>query len=207
MRPKSRILSNPLEMPTLPENKYGDRAVFLDRDGTINAERGYLLNPGDVELLPTAGESIRTLNGLGFLTIIITNQAPLGKGILTLEELETINQKLWDELQSHQANYNGLYFCPHTGSELEKCYCRKPEPGLVFQAASDFNINLRQSFFIGDKLSDIESGKRSGCKTILALTGRGRQTLEEIQNGDILPPDHVSENLSDAVEWIKSCRD
>lgn len=204
MKPKSRMLANPLEMPAPPPKKGGSRAVFLDRDGTINVERGYLLEPGDVELLPTSGEAIRTLNGLGFLTIIITNQAPLRKGLLSFDGLETINQKLWDELQSHLALYDALYFCPHTAEDNEKCACRKPQPGLVYQAAQDFNIDLNVSYFIGDKLSDIETGKRSGCKTVLVLTGRGRQTLEKLKAIQQVYPDHVCETLQDAVMWIQS---
>ena len=203
MRPKSITLTNPLDMPAPPAKKGVNRAVFLDRDGTINVERGYLLNPGDVELLPTAGESIRTLNGLGFLTIIVTNQSPLQKGLLTFDELETINQKLWDELQSFQAFYDAFYFCPHAAEEEKKCCCRKPEPGLVFQAALDFNVDLGASFFIGDKLSDIEAGKRSGCETALVLSGRGRRTLEELKTTHGSYPDYVCETLLDAVAWVK----
>lgn len=204
MRPRSKILANPLDLYAPVGKKGMKRAVFLDRDGTINAERGYILRTEDVELLPTAGESIRTLNGLGFLTIVITNQAALGKDLLTLEELETINQKLWDELQSQQAFYDGLYYCPHTAEDAQKCLCRKPEPGLVFQAAQDFNIDLATSFLIGDKLSDIEAGKRSGCKTVLVLTGRGRQSLENLKTTQDSRPDYICETLQDAVAWIKS---
>jgi len=202
MRPISKSLTKPFEMPVQFEKKGGNRAVFLDRDGTINVERGYLLDPVSVDLLPTAAESIRTLNSLGFLTIIVTNQAPIHKGILTFEELETINQRLWDELQSRQAFYNALYFCPHA-TDAKKCFCRKPEPGLVFQAALDFEIDLRASFFIGDKLSDIEAGKKSKCRTILVLTGWGNKTLEQLKDASASQPDCICNNLADAVTYIK----
>jgi D-glycero-D-manno-heptose 1,7-bisphosphate phosphatase len=180
------------------------KAVFIDRDGTINFDRGYIVTSEDIELISGSAEAMRMLNETSLLTIIITNQASIGRGLLSVEQLEKINQRLWEELQSRDAFYEGLYFCPHSGLEVPPCSCRKPEPGLILAAAHDFNIDLASSFVVGDKLSDLEAGRRSGCRTILVLTGHGRKSLDELKNGGGPTPDQVCETLGDAVAWIKS---
>jgi D-glycero-D-manno-heptose 1,7-bisphosphate phosphatase len=179
------------------------RAIFLDRDGTINVERGYLLDPDDIELNPTAGEAIYTLNNLGILIIIITNQASIDKKLLSLERFEEINEKLWEELSNADAYYDALYFCPHSPEITPGCPCRKPKPGLILQAAKDFNIDLTSSFMIGDKLSDIEAGQLSGCKTILVLTGRGENAYKELMNNSDISPNFIAQTLGEAAEWIR----
>jgi D-glycero-D-manno-heptose 1,7-bisphosphate phosphatase len=178
------------------------QAVFIDRDGTINAERGYLLDPNELELNPTAGDAIHDLNDLGTLVIVITNQAAIDKKLLSVKQFEKINEKLWAELANKGAHYDALYFCPHSPEITPGCDCRKPKPGLILQAAHDFNINLSSSFMIGDKLSDIEAGQKAGCKTILVLTGRGEQSQNELRHYSGQPPDAICQNLADAVKWI-----
>jgi len=178
------------------------RAIFLDRDGTINVERGYLLDPGDIELNPTAGEAMRILNELNILTIVITNQAAIDKKLLSLEQFEKINDKLWEDLSDAGAHYDALYYCPHSPEITPECSCRKPKPGLIIQAAKDFNIDLTSSFMVGDKLTDIEAGQFSGCKTILLRSGHGEKAYKNLENYHGIPPNFTCQNLGEAVAWL-----
>lgn len=178
------------------------RAIFLDRDGTINVERGYLLHPADIELNPTAGEAMRILNELNILTIVITNQAAIDKRLLSLEQFEIISDKLWEDLSAVGAHFDALYYCPHSPEITPDCHCRKPKPGLILQAAKDFNIDLPSSFMIGDKLTDIEAGHASGCKTILLLSGHGEKAYKDLENYEGTHPDFICRNLGEAVAWL-----
>jgi len=206
-RPDSKVL--PLttateEFKVLPvdNKKHTKRAVFLDRDGTINVERGYLLNPFDIELNPTVGEAIHTLNSIKVLTIVVTNQAAIDKKLLSVEQLEKIHETLWNKLSSNDAKYDALYYCPHSPEITPNCFCRKPKPGLIFQAAKDFGIDLASSFMIGDKLTDIQAGYSAGCKTILLLSGHGEKAHKEIENNPIASADFICQNLGEAVAWM-----
>ncbi len=179
-----------------------NKAVFLDRDGTINVERGYLLNPADMELNPTVGEAMRILNELNILTVVITNQAAIDKKLLSMEQFGKINDKLWDDLSNVGAYYDALYYCPHSPEITPGCRCRKPKPGLLLQAAKDFNINLPFSFMIGDKLTDIEAGQESGCKTILVRSGFGEKSYNNLVNYSGVVPDYICNDLNEAVAWL-----
>ena len=181
------------------------RAIFFDRDGTLNIEKGYVLRPEEIALYPNTSEVLRDFKIMGFLLIVISNQSPIGRKIMSEEELEKINATLWEKLSYVEAGYDGFYYCPHPPEQKPDCECRKPRPGLMLQASIDFNIDLCESYFIGDKLSDIEAGKRAGCKTILVLTGRGIETREIIQNdASRAQPDAITSTLSDALSWIQN---
>lgn len=152
------------------------KAVFLDRDGTINKYVGFLRNLDQFELLPGTADAIKQINNSEYLTIVITNQPVIARGETTYAELENIHNKMETLLGIEGAYLDGLYFCPHhpdKGFEGEvaelkiDCDCRKPKPGLLLRASEDFNIDLNQSWMIGDELRDIEAGKRAGCKTLL----------------------------------------
>ena len=149
------------------------KAVFLDRDGTINKSNGFITKPEQFELIPGVAEAIKKINKSGYLTIIVTNQPVIARGDCTFEELELIHQKMETELGKQGAFIDGIYFCPHhtdKGFEGERpeykcnCDCRKPKPGLLLKAASDFNIDLAQSYMVGDGKNDIEAGISAGCK-------------------------------------------
>lgn len=203
-RPKSRILSDRLTAREALSGGVGHEksargAVFLDRDGTLNVERGYILQPADIELIPTAGESVRTLNDLDIPVIIITNQAAIAKNLLSPEQLERVNEKLWTELSAAGAYYDALYYCPHSPEVTPECQCRKPKPGLILQAARDFNIDLSASFMIGDKLSDIGAGRSAGCKTILLLSNGGKDVY---QGAEAASPDFTCRNVGEAIAWL-----
>ncbi len=155
------------------------KAVFLDRDGTINKYVGFLRNIEDFELLPGVAEAIKLINESGYLAIVVTNQPVIARGEVTTEELGTIHNKLETLLGAEGAYINGLYYCPHhphKGYEGEvpelkiECDCRKPKPGMLVKAAEDFNIDLGHSWIIGDGEVDVMSGKAAGCRTALIGT-------------------------------------
>ena len=152
------------------------KAVFLDRDGTINKYVGFLRNIDDFELLPGVSNAIKTINNSGYLAIIVTNQPVIARGEVTYEELNAIHNKMQTLLGREGAYVDAIYYCPHhphKGYEGEipelkiDCECRKPKPGMLLEAANDFNIDLAQSWMVGDGENDIKAGKAAGCKTVL----------------------------------------
>lgn len=169
------------------------KAIFLDRDGTINKHVGFLRKPEELELLPGTAEAIKRINSSGYLAIVITNQPVIARGEVTAEGLRTIHDKLETELGKAGAYIDGLYYCPHHPdkgfegeiSELKfDCDCRKPKPGLILEAAKDFNISLNDSWMIGDDGRDIGCGRNAGCKT--ALIGTDVSLCADIRTDSLL---------------------
>ena len=159
--------------------KNKQKAIFLDRDGTINKYVGFLRKEEEFELLPGVADAVRKINQSGFLAIVVTNQPVIARGEVTFEGLDTIHNKMETLLGKEGAYLDAIYFCPHhphKGYEGEvaelkiECDCRKPKPGMLIKAAEDFNINLSQSFMVGDGENDIKAGKAAGCKTVLLNT-------------------------------------
>lgn len=157
------------------------KAVFLDRDGTINKYVGFLRNIDDFELIDGVSEAIKKINQSGYLAIVVTNQPVIARGEVTWEELNEIHKKMATLLGKDGAYVDAIYICPHhpdKGFEGERpeykidCACRKPKPGLLLQAAKDFNIDLSQSIMIGDSDRDVEAGEAAGCKTIFIETNK-----------------------------------
>ena len=155
------------------------KAVFLDRDGTINKYVGFLRNIDDFELLPGVAQAIKTINISGYLVIVVTNQPVIARGEVTYDQLNDIHNKMQTLLGMEGAYVDAIYYCPHhphKGYEGEvpelkiECECRKPKPGMLFEAASNFNIDLVQSWMVGDGENDIKAGKAAGCKTALIGT-------------------------------------
>lgn len=152
------------------------KAIFLDRDGTINKYVGFLRNIDEFELLDGVAAAIKMINQSGYLAIVVTNQPVIARGEVSLEELEAIHNKMETLLGEEGAYVDAIYFCPHhpdKGFEGERpeykkiCDCRKPKPGMLIKAAKDYNIDLKESWMIGDGLNDIEAGKAAGCRTAL----------------------------------------
>ena len=150
------------------------KAIFLDRDGTINKYVGFLREIEQFELLPNTSEAIKKINNSGYLAIVVTNQPVIARGEVTLEQLDQIHNKMETLLGKDCAYLDGIYFCPHhphKGFEGEipelkvECECRKPKPGMLLQAAKDFNIDLSKSWMIGDSDNDILAGENAGCST------------------------------------------
>ena len=166
------------------------KAIFLDRDGTINKYVGFLRNIDDFELLPTVSEAIKQINKSGYLAIVVTNQPVIARGEVTFAELDEIHNKMETLLGADGAYLDGIYFCPHhpdSGFEGEikelkfDCDCRKPKPGMLLQAAKDFNIDLEQSYMIGDGEHDRGAGKAADCKTkIIPTDGDLLKAVNEI---------------------------
>ena len=189
-----------------------NRAVFLDRDGTICFERGYIARPEDLELIPGAASAIKAINCSSMLAVLVTNQSGVARGILTREGVERVNKRLRELLSHEGAVLDGIYFCPHlSGAPLKEydldCPCRKPNPGMLLKAASDMSIDLSSSYGVGDKLGDVEATKRAGATGILVLTGYGRSEVARVRSEELPSysiPDHVASDLKAAVEWILS---
>ena len=151
------------------------KAIFLDRDGTLNKYVGFLRNIDDLELIDGTCEGVKKINRSEYLAIVITNQPVIARGEVKVEELNEIHNKLETLLGNEGAYIDAIYYCPHhpdSGFEGEikelkvDCYCRKPKPGLLFKAAEEFNIDLNNSWMIGDSESDVKAGKAAGCKCI-----------------------------------------
>ena len=167
------------------------KAIFLDRDGTINVYKGFLTKADDLELLSGAAETIKLINSSGYLAIVVSNQPVIARGDCTFEELQTIHNRMETLLGKEGAFLDGIYYCPHhrdKGFEGERseykydCNCRKPNPGLLLQAAKDWNIDLPQSYMIGDRESDVEAGNAAGCKlSILIRTNDSEELLANIK--------------------------
>ncbi|MFC2059481.1 D-glycero-alpha-D-manno-heptose-1,7-bisphosphate 7-phosphatase [Chloroflexota bacterium] len=180
------------------------RAVFLDRDGTIIEDVGYLNERSRIKFLPRASEAIRLLNETGFKVIIATNQSGVARGYFTEEKLREINSYIQESLAEHGAFIDETYYCPHHVEGIieeykKECYYRKPNPGMIEKAAVEFDISLKDSFVVGDKITDIEAGHRAGCQTIL-LSDKESASKEELA----LKPDYIAGDLYEATSWLVS---
>jgi D-glycero-D-manno-heptose 1,7-bisphosphate phosphatase len=185
----------------------GHKAVFLDRDGTINEEVGYMDHIEKFKLIPRSGEAIRLLNRNDFKTIVITNQSGVARGYFPEALVLEVHQKMKDLLKNEEAYLDGVYYCPHLPDEvgspnIQSCSCRKPKTGLVDIALRELNIDFPKSYSIGDRGSDIEFGRRIGAKTILVLTGYGKEEWGSWEDQWKSKPDYVAQDLYEAVQWI-----
>jgi D-glycero-D-manno-heptose 1,7-bisphosphate phosphatase len=180
------------------------KAVFLDRDGTVVVEKGYITVPDDVELYPGAASAITSLKDAGWAVVIVSNQGAVAKGLISEEELAGINERMLMMLGAEGATVDGVYCCPHhpEGEVPDysiECDCRKPKPGLLEQAARDHDLELESCFIVGDTPRDLQAGRAVGAKSVLVLTGHGPET-SLVPHG----ADHVAQDLSGAVRWILS---
>lgn len=183
------------------------RAVFLDRDGTINRDVGYPNSYHQIEIYSYSFEAVRELNQLGFKVIVITNQSGIGRGFIKEKELLAIHQRMHHDFLAQQARIEAFYYCPHYRFSADPryrqdCSCRKPLPGLGFRAAHDWNLDLSRSYMIGDKVEDIEFGFNIGATPILVLTGYGEKSRSTLQHKGLRPA-YIARDLLEAVTWIK----
>lgn len=151
------------------------RAVFLDRDGTIIEDRNFISRTEDVHFIPRAPAALRALQREGFRLFIVTNQSGVGRGLFEIEDVARVHRFLAAELSKQGVSLDGVYVCPHHPND--GCDCRKPSAKLVRDAARTHGLDLTQSFFIGDRLSDVETGRAAGCTPILVETGKGKEEL------------------------------
>lgn len=185
-------------------------AVFLDRDGTINEEVGYMDNLDKLKMIPAAYEAIRLINKSRMKAIVVTNQAGVARGFFTEKFVRQTHEILQADLLQKNASIDKFYYCPHhptegTGIYLQNCSCRKPLPGMLLQASHDLDIELKNSYMIGDTYRDMEAAKKAGVRGILVKTGYGREELLDV-GADVAGagsrPDFVAEDILEAVKWI-----
>jgi D-glycero-D-manno-heptose 1,7-bisphosphate phosphatase len=179
------------------------KAVFLDRDGTIVEEHGYITVPDDLRILPGVPEAILALRDRGWKVIVVSNQAAVAKGLITEEELGEINLRMVMMLGAEGATFDGVYVCPHhpegkVPDYAIECGCRKPRAGLLEQAAAEHGLDLSQCVIIGDSLRDLEAGRAAGvAAAVLVLTGHGAKTAAGEHGADF-----VAADLAAAVAWL-----
>lgn len=182
------------------------RAVFLDRDGTLNEDVGYPGSPRQVHLYPYAFEAVRRLKRAGFAAVVITHQSGIGRGFMSEQDLEAIHGDLSARFAGEEAGLDAIYHCPHDHRPsgpggLRDCLCRKPHPGLGLRAAAELGLDLEGSYMIGDKPDDVLFGLNIGAVPILVLTGYGRESRRLLEGGPVRPA-HVAANLLEAAAWI-----
>lgn len=181
-------------------------AVFLDRDGTLNEEVGYIHDPLDLNLIPGAAAAIRELNALGVPAILITNQSGPARGYYPESHLDTLHARLNQLLEEEGAFLDDLYYCPHlpdgtVPAYTMACECRKPGTKLARMAAEKHGLDLTRSYMVGDKATDVEMGQNAGCKTVLLTSGYGQRVLDGAYQWPVTP-DHVAPSLAEAMTWI-----
>ena len=189
-------------------------AVFLDRDGTINEEVGYLDSLDKLKMIPAAYEAIRLINKSCMKAIVVTNQSGVARGFFTEQFVRETNEIIQADLRKNNASIDKFYYCPHhptegTGIYLQNCNCRKPLPGMLLQAAHDLDIELESSYMVGDTYRDMETAKKVGVKRILVKTGYGREMLQDVDADKATAdnkPDFVAEDILEAVKWIMKDR-
>ena len=179
------------------------KVAFLDRDGTINRDSpDYIKSWEDFEFLPGSLKAIEQLTASGFTTILITNQSAVPRKYITVEQLDDMHRMLKEVVETNAGEIKDIFYCPHMPDE--GCDCRKPQPGLIFQAQKKYHIDLTAAFMVGDNAKDVECGQNAGCgKTVLVKTGNFAKARQELTQKGILP-DFVAEDLYEAAEWIIS---
>lgn len=181
------------------------RAVFLDRDGTINIEKDYLYRVEDFEFIPGVPEALRLLNEAGYFVVVVTNQSGVARGYYTEEDVENLHRHIAAELDKCGARVDAWLYCPHhpagKGSYSLPCHCRKPLPGMLHDAATRFDIDLEASVMIGDKLADVEAARAAGCLPILVRSGYGAEQESLVPAGTA-----VYDDLYAAVRSLAECQ-
>ena len=190
--------------PTTPSLR---PAVFLDRDGTINEQMGYINHISRFHLLPGVAAAIKRLNDANIPVVVVTNQSGLARGYFPPELLVAVHQKMATLLAEQGACVDGIYICPHHPEAKKEeyrqaCQCRKPQPGLLLQAADDLGLDLTRSFMVGDRWSDLKTAVACGVTPVLVLTGYGQGDAHYIGPTQKVQPSFVGTDLEDAVSWI-----
>ena len=177
------------------------KAIFFDRDGVVNVEVSYLCDPEKTELIPGCAEAVRKIHEAGFMAIAITNQSGIARKMYTVDEMMSVHARIQKILLAEGADcaIDAFYYCPHHKDFSGECSCRKPHPGMLLQAAKDFDIDLENSAMIGDRMSDLRAGIAAGCrKCVLVKTGYGENELDKAAEAHCA----IAENLLDAVNHI-----
>ncbi len=183
------------------------KAVFLDRDGTVNEEVGYMTDLAQLRLIKGAGSAIKRLNDAGFTVVLVTNQSGVARGYFTESLVHEAHERLDALLRTDGARIDAVYYCPHhpTAGNTEhtrECDCRKPRTGLIDRAVKDLDIDLARSFMVGDKWSDVELGHRAGVRAVLVQSGFAADDPGNKRSSAAREPDHCSHSLTEAADWI-----
>jgi D-glycero-D-manno-heptose 1,7-bisphosphate phosphatase len=184
-----------------------NKAVFLDRDGTVNVEVGYLRDLADLRLIDGAGAAIRRLNEAGLKVVLVTNQSGVARGYFPESMVHEAHERLDRMLREEGARIDAVYYCPHHptaghSSYTIECDCRKPGTGLIDRATRDLDIDVKNSFVVGDKWSDVELGQRAGARSILVQSGFAPDDPGNIRPVHISDPDLVARTILEAADWI-----
>lgn len=196
-----RSLNKLLEQPTLLK-----KVVFLDRDGVINYDSpDYIKSLTEFKFIPGSIQAIRDLTLNGFTSIVISNQSALARKMISPEKIDAIHEVMKNAISSEDGKITDIFFCPHMPDE--GCACRKPEPGLIFQAQRKYDIELARTVMVGDSPKDIQCARNAGCGlAVLVKSGKDRDVEKVLKTKQIFA-DHVAENLHEAVKWILAQRD
>jgi D-glycero-D-manno-heptose 1,7-bisphosphate phosphatase len=183
------------------------RAVFLDRDGTVNEEVGYLRDLSELRLIAGAGAAIRRLNEAGLKVVLVTNQSGVARGYFPESLVHEAHELLDRMLRKEGARIDAVYYCPHhptagNSSYTVACDCRKPGTGLIDRAARDLGIDVKGSFVVGDKWSDVELGQRAGARSILVKSGFAPDDPGNVRPAHVNDPDFIAHTILEAAEWI-----
>ena len=184
----------------MAESKPPRIAVFLDRDGTIAEEVGYLNHASRFQIFPFSAAAIRRLNDTGLPVVVVTNQSGVARGFFPEELVHRVHERMISELATGGARLDAIYYCPHSSADI--CACRKPQPGMLLRAAREHGLVLRGSWLVSDRYADLGMAHAAGCRSILVQTGYGRGEYEWNHSKWKHQPDHVVENLQDAVDII-----
>ncbi len=184
----------------MPDPRALRPAVFLDRDGTIAEEVGYLNHASRFRMFPFAAAAIRRLNEAGLPVVVVSNQSGVGRGYFPESLVQTVNELMTVQLTKSGARIDAIYYCPHTSTE--NCECRKPRTGMLERAAREHSLDLARSFVVGDRYGDMELAQRARAKSILVRTGYGEGELAWHSAKWPSQPDFVAEDLSKAADWI-----
>jgi D-glycero-D-manno-heptose 1,7-bisphosphate phosphatase len=174
--------------------------VFLDRDGTIAEEVGYLNHASRFRMFPFVAEAIQRLNEARLPVIVVTNQSGIGRGYFPESLVHTVNELMTRQLAAAGAKLDAIYYCPHTSAE--KCRCRKPNTGMLDRAAREHALDLHRSFVVGDRYGDVKLARNAGAQSVLVRTGYGEGELAWHAAKWTVPPDFVAEDLAQAADWI-----
>lgn len=181
--------------------------VFMDRDGTMTVEGGYINHPSRLKLITGTADAVRLCNENGLLAVVTTNQAGVARGYFTEDLIHVVHGRMRKLLEKKNAHLDGVYYCPHhpregTPEYRIDCNCRKPRTGMIEAACRDLPVDLARSYMVGDKISDSEFGHKLGLRTVMVLTGYGRGEYQYQRKDWKDTPDHIAKDLRAAVQWI-----
>lgn len=168
-----------------------NKAIFLDRDGTINRDMHYSADVSRLRVFKNAATAIKKLNDAGYKVIVVSNQSGIARKYFKKKDVEKLNKIIIDRLGKRKAKIDAVYFCPHHPNK--NCSCRKPKSGMILKAKKDFNLDIKNSYMVGDMQSDIDLAKNAGAKSVFVLTGAGI---------DVKGADYTAKDILDATEWI-----